>query len=191
MEKKYYHLYEDRYMAKKGFQYLDVDIAPSSLGKARDRIEAAGLSLLARFLTRDAIDVSFLPASGFDLALDNRFLHMLVVDEDRERYLRSLHTALKPGAWVMFNEMYREGADDRPITCYGQYLEVYKPDLTTVEERTAYDGETEVKVRIPEVPARFKDEAGYRAELNRAGFTLERFRVLDTYMGCRFYARAL
>lgn len=40
-------------------------------------------------------------------------------------------------------------------------------------------------MRIPRVPARFKDQEGYTAEMRRAGFSLERFEVLDTYMGCR------
>jgi SAM-dependent methyltransferase len=177
-------------LAQKGYEYLGIDLAPSAIDKASRRIAEAGLSHLAKFVLHDSTDLSFLPPGGFDLALDNKFLHMLVVDQDRETYLNGLHAALRPGSWVMFNELYREGAYAGPITSFDQYLEVFEPDLSTIEERTAYNDGVEVKVRIPRVPARFKDEAGYAAEMKRAGFALEHFQVLQTYMGCRFYARA-
>lgn len=92
-----------------------------------------GLSQTARFVLHDATDLSSLQTSGFDLAVDNKLLHMLVIDEDRERYLLALHKALKPGAWVMFNQLYREGTDDGPITSYEQYIEIYKTDFGAVE----------------------------------------------------------
>lgn len=175
-------------LAERGFRYVGVDLAPSAIAKARRRLEEAGLTGLAEFLLHDATDLSCLPEAEFDMALDNKFLHMLVVDGDREKYLATLHNVLKPGAYVMFNELHREDAYDGPITSFEQYMEVFRPDLATVEERTAYNDGTMVKVHIPRVPARFKDKRGYAAELERAGFRMVRFQVLESYMGCRFYA---
>jgi hypothetical protein len=71
-----------------------------------------------------------------------------------------------------------------------QYLDVFKPDLTTVEERTAYSDGKEVKIRIPKVPARPKDKAGYTREMEESGLELVRLQVPpESYMGCRFYVR--
>ena len=178
-------------VAQKGFEYLGVDLAPSAVEKARQRLDEAGLGEYAKFLLRDATDLSFLPANGFDLALDSKFLHMLVVDQDRDRYLATLHAALKPGSYLMFSEIYRDGAYDGPVTSFEQYVEVFRPDLTTIEERTAYNGNTEVKVRIPRVPARPKDRVGYTKEMERSGFKMVRFKVQKSFMGCRFYAQVV
>jgi SAM-dependent methyltransferase len=85
-------------LAQKGFDYLGVDLAPSAVEKAGLRISEAGLGVRARFVLHDATDLSFLHEGSFDFALDNKFLHMLVVDHDRRRYLSTLRWALKPGA---------------------------------------------------------------------------------------------
>lgn len=175
-------------LAQKGFDYLGVDLAPSALERARLRLSEAGLGERAQFVLHDVTDLTFLDEATFDFALDNKLLHMLVVDQDRRRYLASLRRALKIGAWVMFNELFREGAPDGPIHSFEQYLEVFKPDLTTIEERTAYNGGKETKVRIPKVPARPKDKDGYAREMEESGFELVRFHILKSYMGCRFYA---
>ncbi|MGE5578899.1 MAG: class I SAM-dependent methyltransferase [Bacillota bacterium] len=175
----------------KGFRYVGVDLAPSAIEKARLRLERAGLSGLTEFVLADATELSFLPEAEFDLAVDNKFLHMLVVDGDRERYLAGLRRALKSGAWAMFNELYLEDAYSGPVTSFEQYMDIFSPDLSTMEERAAYNGDTPVTVRIPKLPGRFKNEAGYRSEMERAGFEVVRFEVLQSYMGCRFFARAM
>ncbi len=176
-------------LIQKGFDYLGVDLAPSALKKARSRLKEAGLEERARFVLHDATDLSFLPAGSFDLAVDNKFLHMLVVDRDRQRYLTGLRRVLKPGSYVLFNELYQEGAYPGPVESFKQYLDIFKPDLTTMEERTAYNEGREVKVRIPRVPARPKDQAGYAREMEDNGFRMVHFEVLESYIGCRFYAR--
>lgn len=165
-------------LARRGVRYVEVDLAPSALEKARLRFEQAGLSGLTEFILADATDLGFLPQAGFGLAVDSKFLHMLVVDGDRERYLSGLRRALRPGAWAMFNELYREDTYSGPNASFEQYMEVYCSDLSTVEERVAYNGDTPVTVRIPKIPGRFKDEAGYRSEMEQGGFEVVRFEVL-------------
>lgn len=176
-------------LIQRGFDYLGVDLAPSALEKAQSRLKDAGFEAPGRFVLHDATDLSFLPAGSFDLALDNKFLHMLVVDQDRRRYLTSLRRVLKPGAYVMFNELYQDGAYSGPVESFEQYLEIFKPDLTTIEERTAYNDGEEVKVRIPRVPSRPRDRDGYTQEMEENGFHVVHFEVLKSYAGCRFYAR--
>ena len=101
-----------------------------------------------------------------------------------------LRRVLKPGSHVLFNELYqKEGAYSGPVESYEQYLEVFKPDLTTVEERIAYNEGREVKVRIPRVPARPKDHVGYAREMEDNGFRMVHFEVLGSYTGCRFHVQ--
>lgn len=177
-------------LIKKGLDYLGVDLAPSALRKARLRLKEAGLQGRRRFVLHDATDLSFLPAESFDLAVDNRFLHMLVVDGDRRAYHAGLRRVLKPGSYVLFNqELYREGAHPGPVESFQRYLEVFRPDLATPEERTAYYEGREIKVRIPRVAARPKDRAGYVAEMEAGGFRMVHFEVLESGLSCRFYAR--
>lgn len=177
-------------LIQRGFDYLGIDLAPSALEKARLRLKEAGLVDHARFILHDATDLSFLPAASFDLAIDNKFLHMLVVDQDRQKYLSSLRRVLKPGAYVMFNnELYLDGAYTGPVESFQQYLDIFKPDLETIEERTAYNGGKEVKIRIPRIPARPKDQAGYAREMEENGFRMVHFQILKSHTGCRFFAR--
>jgi len=175
-------------IAQKGFDYLGIDLAPSALEKARLRLKEAGLEGRAQFVLHDVTDLLFLPGGSFDLAVDNKLLHMLVVDEDRQRYLAGLRRVLKPGSYVMFNEVYREGVYSGPVHSFEQYLSIFKEDLVTSEERTAYNEGKEVKVRIPRVPARPKDLPGYAREMEENGFRIVHFQVLQSYAGCRFYA---
>jgi SAM-dependent methyltransferase len=176
-------------LVHKGFDYLGIDLAPSALEKARARFAEAGFSAEGKFVLHDATDLAFLPEAGFDFAVDNKLLHMLVVDSDRRSYLSSLRRALKPEAYVVFNEMHREEAYEGPVESFDQYLDAFKPDLTTVEERTAYSGGKQVRVRIPRVPARPRGQAGYTREMSENGFDLVHFRILKSQMGCVFYAK--
>lgn len=178
-------------LVQKGFDYLGIDVAPSALEKARARLAEAGFQGEDRFVLADATDLSFLPKAGFDLAVDNRMLHMLVVDEDRRRYLAGLRRALKPGGLVVFKEIYHDQAYEGPIDSFGQYLAVFRPDLTTLEERTAYNAGGEVKVSVTRVPARPRGERGYAKEMAEMGFKTLRFKVVESYMNCVFYARSI
>ena len=89
----------------------------------------------------------------------------------------------------MFNEIYREDAYSGPVASFEQFVLEIKPDLTTVRERAAYNGEAEVTVRIPQIPARPKNEAGYTSEIEGAGFKMVRFEVSKSHFTCRFYAQ--
>lgn len=84
--------------AQLGFEVTAIDIAPSALGRARDRAEAAGARSVALVLA----DVTA-PAPGlgaFDVAVDRGLLHCLASDQ-RAAYAAAVTTLLAPGGALL------------------------------------------------------------------------------------------
>jgi 3-polyprenyl-4-hydroxybenzoate decarboxylase len=81
--------------AQLGFEVTAVDIAPSALGRARDRAEAAGARAIAFVLG----DVTALPLGGlgaaFDVAVDRGLLHCLPADQ-RPAYAAAVTVLVGP-----------------------------------------------------------------------------------------------
>lgn len=191
-------------LLSRGFDYVGVDVAAIALSKAQERI-AEFLSIdhpspvrsqlgkaqlgKARLFQHDVTDLSFLEPRSFDLAIDNKLLHMLVLDSDRDLYLSSLCRALKPGALVLLKELLMEDAYDGPVESFDDYMRLFAPDLTTIEERTAFNGDEELKVKLTRVPARPRSKEGYLRELGRYGFEALTFDVVEPGFECRMVAR--
>jgi ubiquinone/menaquinone biosynthesis C-methylase UbiE len=180
-------------LVPQGFDYVGVDLAAPALSKAKERLEASlgdrGDTSRVTLVQHDVTDLSFLEPQSFDLAIDAKLLHMLVVDSDRDRYLRGLSRALKPGAMVLFIELFREDAYDGPMDSFDEYMNLFAPDLTTLEERSAFNAGKEVKIKLAQVPARPRSKAGYLSELGRYGFEVLTFTVLESGMECRIIAQ--
>jgi 2-polyprenyl-3-methyl-5-hydroxy-6-metoxy-1,4-benzoquinol methylase len=82
-----------------GFAVTAVDIAPSALGRARDRAEAAGVRGIALVLG----DVTALPpglGAAFDVAVDRGLLHCLPV-EQRAAYAAAVTAMVAPGGALL------------------------------------------------------------------------------------------
>lgn len=174
----------------RGFDYVGIDLAPSALTRARERVDAFQKDAVGvQLLCRDVTDLSFLEPASFDLAIDIGLLHMLVADCDRRRYLDGLRRALKEGGLVLFIEACIEGAYDGPVETYEDYMRVFAPDLVTDEERIAYNDGREVTIKLDRLPARPRDRKGYARELCDHGFRMLDFRNLETNCG-RIIARA-
>jgi SAM-dependent methyltransferase len=79
--------------AERGFEATGIDAAPTAIHLAKEK--AAQRSLHARFEVWDALD---LPALGeqFDTVLDCGLFHVFN-DDDRARFVTSLHTVVAPG----------------------------------------------------------------------------------------------
>ncbi|HEX3475643.1 MAG TPA: flavoprotein [Kofleriaceae bacterium] len=86
--------------ARLGFEVTAVDIAPSALGRARDRAEAAGARGIALVLG----DVTALPLGGmgtaFDVAVDRGLLHCLPADQ-RAGYAAAVAALVVPGGALL------------------------------------------------------------------------------------------
>jgi|GEM_PF-1454722 hypothetical protein len=90
---------------------------------------------------------------------------------------------------VLFIELFREDAYDGPIDSFDEYMNLFAPDLTTLEERSAFNAGKEVKIKLAQVPARPRSKAGYLSELGRYGFEVLTFTVLESGMECRIIAQ--
>lgn len=77
------------------YDVLGIDFAPSAVAQARANAEAKGVP--ARFEVADATDLGDRPA--YDAVVDSALFH-LFGDDDRERYVRSLHAVVRSGGLV-------------------------------------------------------------------------------------------
>jgi SAM-dependent methyltransferase len=75
-----------------GYDVLGVDYAPHAVDKARSNARAKGLD--ARFEVADALALDGEP--GYDTVIDSAVFHIFGDDEQRSRYVASLHRALRP-----------------------------------------------------------------------------------------------
>ncbi len=165
-------------LSQLGCVYCGVDVSPSAIEKSK-----ALLKKYPHASVRVLDMVKEKPEGEFDAALDCMGLHMLITDADRTCYLRNAYDALKKNApMLFFRESYRQEGTHRGV---GNSIEEWRkitgddyetPQLRQV--RNDADGRM-VDVLIPLVPARARDEAGYRAEFEGIGFAVEKFVPMD------------
>lgn len=149
-----------------GYDYEGVDLAPSAIGKARLRCPEA----TARFFVGDITNLPEVATGSCAVGLDRYCLHMLLTDEDRQAYLREVGRVLQPGGVVWFQEVTQEETFPGGVPTEDEFLRRYPQDYRTPEKREAFENGEATEIFLPRIPARFNDEAGYRAELTAAGF---------------------
>ncbi len=157
-----------------GCHYYGVDISPSAVAKAR---EALAPYPHARVEVLDMVKNQ--PDGTYDGALDSMGFHMLITDGDRKAYLHHAITSLRAGAPMLFyKESYRANGDEliqSPVDSYEDWLQRTGNDYQTPSLRKVDMGTGEIEVLLPLLPARANDRDGYVAEMEGAGFTVERF----------------
>lgn len=156
-----------------GCIYTGTDIAPTAIEKARRN--TAGRENVS-FVLADMVKDTF--GEGlYDGAADISGLHMLVTDPDRETYLKNVYRALKPGGYALFwQESYRSDAYEGTVTDISEWAKQTGLDFDTPELRNI--GGTGKQVWLKLLPARPRTEAGYRGEMEKAGFVVDEFGVL-------------
>ncbi len=82
-------------LTRSGYDVLGIDGAPTAVAQARRN--AAGQGVDARFEVADALNLGDSP--GYDTIIDSALFHIFD-DGERATYVRSLHTATRPGATV-------------------------------------------------------------------------------------------
>ena len=164
-----------------GCAYQGYDVAPSAISKAQEVLSGfPNARAELRDLVKDA-----LPNECFDAALDVMGFHMLVVDTDRQAYLRNMFDALRPGAPAFFfHQSYRRDAYGGPVSSFEDWKRVSGSDYATPQEREI--GDTGKTVMIPLVPGRARNEADYVAELESAGFIVDEFMEMGENRKCPF-----
>jgi SAM-dependent methyltransferase len=80
------------YLASRGLDVVGLDLAPAAIERARSKASARRVA--ARFEVADVLDLTAF-TSLFDTGIDSGCFHTFD-DGARARYVRSLHSALKP-----------------------------------------------------------------------------------------------
>ncbi len=176
-------------LSRLGCLYHGVDISPAAIEKAR---------LLLRDCpgaTAEQLDMVKEQAGGeYDAALDCMGFHMLVTDYDRSAYLRNARASLKSGASMLFyKEAYRDDAHKDEIVkaavpTYEEWLKLTGDDYETPMVRLVETKDGDREIMLPLVPARANDREGYIAEMEAAGFSVERLVEMPESKSIRYAA---
>jgi hypothetical protein len=162
-------------LSRLGCVYHGVDIAPSAIEKARHGLQAFASASV------EVLDMVHERISGcFDAALDVMGFHMLVTDEDRQKYLQNVMASLNGGSpMLFFRESYRADWIEKSVGSYEEWKAITVSDYDKPEQRFVEHGNTRVEVWVPLIPARAKNKEGYMTELSDAGFVIDKFVEMD------------
>lgn len=165
------------HLLSRGYDYLGLDISESAIEKAREHTGTKGRNF---FLVADVLnDLDQIPDASFDIAIDNQCLHMLVTNAHRRGYLKDVRRTLKKDGKTFFRECIQEEEFTLEISDYQDWLEKTGNEYDSLHDYPAYKEDKRYTVKAPRVPARFNNEAGYRRELEAAGFKVEYFESDD------------
>ncbi len=163
-------------LSKLGCFYHGVDLSPSAVMKAKETLKSYPNARV------DILDmVKETTGETYDAALDCMGLHMLVTDEDRKSYLKNALLSLKEGSPMLFyKESYHSANDGEtvvtsPVPSYEDWLKMTGADYETPSVRKLDLGDSHLEIMLPFVPTRANDREGYMAEMNLAGFKVEKF----------------
>ncbi|WP_111509703.1 class I SAM-dependent methyltransferase [Mycobacterium kyogaense] len=128
------------YLARLGHDVLGVDGAPTAIDIARRHAAERGVA--AQFAVGDAFDLSAILGDGplVDTVLDSALFHVFD-DADRQRYVRSLGRATRPGALVHVLALSDAGRGFGPQVTARELLDAFGVDWS-VEDlmATTYRG---------------------------------------------------
>ncbi len=176
-------------LSRLGCIWHGVDISPAAVEKAQDAVrEFPDASVQVLDMVKDTA------AGPYDAALDCMGFHMLVTDADRAAYLKNACSSLRDGApMLFFRQSYRSDGDPRAvhkgvIRSIEEWEAVTGSDYSTPQLRRTLTDSGEIEVFIPLVPARANDRDGYIAEMEGAGFAVEKFEEMDESEAIRYSA---
>jgi SAM-dependent methyltransferase len=160
-------------LSQLGCTYYGVDIAPSAVEKAKAAIAGFPLATVSLLdMVNDKIQ------GEYDAAIDIMGYHMLITDDDRQKYLANAISSLKPGAPMLFyRESYRQEAYDGEVNSYDEWIIITGDDYITPQLRRVMN--SDITVNLPLVPGRARTKDGYLKEFINAGFIVDGFFEMD------------
>jgi SAM-dependent methyltransferase len=169
-----------------GCIYEGYDISPVAVEKAKVNL---GDCLNAQALVKDVV-LDELPSNVFDAGVEVQFIHILITDKDRKKYLQNVYRCLKPGSlFYLIHDIYRDDAYEGVIDSYEQWLKLTSYDVETPQLRTAYKKGAEIPVFVPLIAARARTERDYRKEMEEAGLEVLEFMVVEDRMAANILVR--
>lgn len=176
-----------QYLIERSYDYRGVDLSPSALAKARQRV--ADLEVKGdTFILGDITGLPVADDGAFDVVVDNFCLHMLVTDDDRRRYLATVRRVLRADGMAFFHENHTARPMCGPVATFEDFVSRggFTPGLS--DERTVYVDGAQRAIRLVRVPFRGQDEVGYRQELEEAGLAVQHV-ALDGAGHCVIHAK--
>ena len=158
-------------LSQLGCIYHGVDIAPSAIEKARSMLEKyPNATVSVHNLVEDDI------TEKYDAAIDIMGLHVIVLDDDRKKYLVNAYNCLKDNApMLFFREWYEKDVVEEVIDSIERWAAITGIDYTTPKIKTVSHVGKEVEVNMTYIPARGNSKEGYIKEMCAAGFEVEHF----------------
>lgn len=157
------------FFVEKGFSYTGIDIAESAVNKARSRWWH--LRDKASFITGDITDLTSLIDARYDIGIDISCLHMLVLDKDRQNYLKNMWNIISDGGYMLFcRQIYSKNAISAKIESYEEWLRYSGQGVDHYEMREAMDNGRAVTISLPMIAARSRSVQQYRKELENQNF---------------------
>jgi ubiquinone/menaquinone biosynthesis C-methylase UbiE len=170
------------HLLKTGYKYLGVDISELAIKQTRKKI---GLKDQNAFLIADITELKQFPDKSFDIAIDNQCFHLLITDEHRRKYLAEVKRILKKNGKMFLLENFQKKEFKEVITSLQAFNDKFQGDRNKLRNFWAYMNDKSQEIKLPMIPARANNEAGYRKEMISAGFTVELFK--NEKNQCVFY----
>lgn len=90
-------------LVEHGYDALGIDVSETAIRLADQRF--SGVSRRPAFAVRDALTLD--GEDAYDLVVDSHCLHCIVFDDQRRRFLATMHRLLKPGGALVVETMVR------------------------------------------------------------------------------------
>ena len=156
-------------LSKLGCIYHGVDISPTVINKTSILLQQYPKATLSvHDMINDAVN------EKYDGAIDIMALHMLIFDNDRQKYLKNAYNCLNKNSPILFfRELHNENASKEKILTMEQWLSVTGNDYTTPKIKYIEQNGVKIKLNLPYVPARERSKDSYIQEITEIGFTVE------------------
>jgi 2-polyprenyl-3-methyl-5-hydroxy-6-metoxy-1,4-benzoquinol methylase len=158
-------------LSELGCIYHGVDISPTVIEKTTIALQKFPSATVSVFdMVNDVI------MDKYDGAIDIMAFHMLILDNDRQKYLKNIFNGLNNNApIVFFRELHNENALNENISTMKQWLSITGNDYITPKIKHIHQNGIKIDVELPYVPGRERSKKGYIQEMTEAGFTIENF----------------
>jgi len=149
------------FLASRGFNVLCVDVAELALIRGKGLVREERAESRVDFSVMDALHLG-LRDEHFDLAVDVAFLHLIVDQDLRKRYLSDVYRILRRGGYLFSCNL----ASDSPMEPEDA---LRSASGKTIVKRFVVKGR-EVEVELPVIPAWPKTLEEYVHEIDGMGF---------------------
>jgi SAM-dependent methyltransferase len=169
-----------RWICKRGFSGLGVDVSRTAIAMARD--QSKGLDI--RFRQADLCSFHPREAGTFDLAIDGHCLHCITTPAGRNAFLRTARRLLKPGGVFIVQTMC--GPVDRTLYARtrGRSLLVGRTIYVAAPGAGVYEGSTRIRGQLCQPTRYIEHWRRILTDIRAAGFRPRMVRYLPPYDDC-------